>query len=189
MAPSPKQHLRAHRRTTRRTLIAGRDLAADAAALAAHLRPLLADLGVGPGDDVAAYESLPHEPPMTAVCGLLTDRGARVLAPITLASYDLDWFDVADPMRAPLGVEALSACRLVLVPGLACDDAGNRLGQAGGCYDRALPRTRPGARTIVVLHPGEILAEPLPIDPWDRAVDGALTADGLVWFRPVTGRA
>lgn len=182
MAPTPKQVLRKERRAVRRRLAAARDLDADAAALARHLLPLLDDLAIGPGDDVPAYVHLPGEPRTSDVCRVLAERGARVLAPITLASYDLDWFDLADPRQDPLGLNAVARCRLLLVPGLSCDRLGNRLGQAGGCYDRTLPRAPADALAIVLLHPGEILDEPLPVDPWDVRVDGALTADGLVRF-------
>lgn len=182
MAATPKQLLRKERRAVRRRLAVRRDLAADATALADHLLPLLDDLGIGPGDDVAAYVHLPGEPQTSAVCRVLADRDARVVVPITLASHDLDWYDLADPKQTPLGLDAVARCRLLLVPGLCCDRSGNRLGQAGGCYDRTLPRARPEALTVVLLHPGEVLDEPLPIDPWDAPVRAALTADGLIWF-------
>ncbi len=71
---------------------------------------------------------------------------------------------------------------LVLAPGLAVDASGTRMGQGGGCYDRALPRRRPGVPVVVLLHPGELLGgddEPLPRDPHDQPVDAVLTAASL----------
>lgn len=180
--PSAKQLLRAGRRARRREIAVARDLAADGEALARVLAPLLASLAIGPGDLVTAYEPIPGEPDVTAVCRALTSRGARVLVPITLPTFELDWADLADPARTPLGLDAHAACRLLLVPGLAADASGARLGQAGGCYDRSLSYADPTAAILVVLHPGEVLAEPIPTDPWDRSVDAALTADGLTWF-------
>lgn len=181
-----KQQVRALRRAARRAIAAERDLAADGAAIAAHLGPLFDALDIGAGDDVTAYEPIPGEPDIAPVCRALAARGARVLVPITLASYDLDWADLADPERTPLGLDAVAACPLLLIPGLSVDRAGNRLGQAGGCYDRTLPRSRPDAPVVTVLHPGELLDEPLPTDPWDAPVDAVVTADGVTWLRGVT---
>lgn len=176
-----KQQIRAQRRTARRDIAATRDLAADGERLAVVILPLLAALEIGPGDSVTAYEPFPEEPQVQEVCRLLTARGARILVPITLSTFDLEWTDLADPARNPLGENAIGECRLVLVPGLSVDTSGTRIGQAGGCYDRALPRTRPGATVVAVLHPGELLPYPLPHDSWDQPVDAVLTADGLAW--------
>jgi 5-formyltetrahydrofolate cyclo-ligase len=81
----------------------------------------------------------------------------------------------------PLGPDAISSAGLVLVPGLAADTTGTRLGRGGGSYDRALLRRRPGSRVLVVLHPGELREEPLPADLHDQPVDGVLTVDGVSW--------
>ncbi len=66
---------------------------------------------------------------------------------------------------------------LVLVPALAVDRRGVRMGRGGGSYDRVLARlAAPGRRPLVValLHDGEIVDE-VPAEPHDRAVDAALT--------------
>ena len=92
----------------------------------------------------------------------LAAHGIRVLVPITLPDFDLDWHDAADATESPLGPDAVALADVVLAPGLAVDQHGTRMGQGGGCYDRALPRRRPGTPVVVVLHPGELLdpAEP-----------------------------
>ena len=180
--PSAKQILRAERRARRRQIALARDLAADGEAMAQHLEPLLDELGIGAGDAVTAYEPIPGEPDIRPVCGVLAARGARVLVPITLASYDLDWADLADPGRTPLGLDAHAPCRLLLVPGLSVDHTGARIGQAGGCYDRSLPLADRRSPRVVILHPEEILVEPMPTDPWDQRVDGVLSAAGLAWL-------
>jgi 5-formyltetrahydrofolate cyclo-ligase len=74
---------------------------------------------------------------------------------------------------------------LVLAPGLAVDGRGTRLGQGGGCYDRALPRRRAGVPVLVLLHPGEREADDvLPREAHDVPVDGVVTADGIHWPDP-----
>lgn len=169
-------------RARRRDIAATRDTAGDAAALAAHVTALLAGLGLGPGAVVTSYDAVPGEPPTAALNAALAAAGIRVLLPITLPDLDLDWCDAADPSSTPLGPDAVSLADVVLAPGLAVDTHGTRMGQGGGCYDRALPRRRPGTPVVVLLHPGELLeagAEPLQRRAHDQPVDAVVTADGL----------
>jgi 5-formyltetrahydrofolate cyclo-ligase len=63
----------------------------------------------------------------------------------------------------------LDAIDLVLVPALAIDPEGFRLGQGGGFYDRALPLLRAWKHGIVYNY--ERMEHDLPRDPWDIAVD------------------
>lgn len=188
MAPArrTKGEIRRLLRARRRELAAARDLTADGAALAEHL---LADPpagwpGAAPGTGpttVLSYESLPHEPPTAAVNTALQSAGHRVLVPITLPDMRLEWCDLADPDRTPLGIDSPTRADLVLTPALAVDTAGTRLGQGGGCYDRVLPMLAEGTPFVVLLHPGEVTDEPLPADPHDMPVALVLTADG--WSR------
>ena len=183
MARDPaKSARRSERRSRRREMAAARDLPADDAALAGHVRRLVDELGLGPGSVVTSYAAVPGEPPTAAANAWLAAHGIRVLLPITLADLDLDWHDSADPGATPLGTGAVALADLVLAPGLAVDRAGTRLGQGGGCYDKALPRRRRGTPVVVVLHPGELAgdgAEPLPREPHDQPVDAVVTADGV----------
>ncbi len=181
--PEDKAAVRRRLRALRRELVPDRDHAADAEAI------LLAGLaaahaaGVSRGDWVAAYEAMPVEPPTDALVDALVARGIRVMVPITLEDWDLDWREVgatgADA-GAPLGVEALSQATLVFVPAAAVDADGTRLGQGKGCYDRALPRTT--AHLVAVVHPWEVVDEVLPCDSHDVPVDGVIAA-GVGWRR------
>jgi len=162
---------------------AARDTAADGALLARHVAALLAEMPVGRGGVVTSYVAVPGEPPTAPLNAALSAAGIRVLVPITLPDLDLDWRDLADESSAqPLGRDAVSLADVVLAPGLAVDPAGTRMGQGGGCYDRALPRRRPGTPVVVVLHPGELLPgtePPLPRRPHDQPVDAVVTAEGV----------
>ena len=181
-----KGEIRRLLRARRRELAATRDLTADGAALAEHL---LADPpagwpGAAPGTGpttVLSYESLPHEPPTAAVNTALQSAGHRVLVPITVPDMRLEWCDLADPDRTPLGIDSPTRADLVLTPALAVDTDGTRLGQGGGCYDRVLPMLAEGTPFVVLLHPGEVTDEPLPADAHDVPVALVLTADG--WSR------
>ena len=184
MARDPvKSARRSALRARRREVASARDPRADDAALARQVRRLVADLGLGPGSVVTSYAAVPGEPPTGAANAWLEAHGIRVLLPLTLADLDLDWHDAADPGAAPLGKDAVARADLVLAPGLAVDRSGTRLGQGGGCYDKALPRRRAGTPVVVVLHPEEVPGhedEPLPREPHDQPVDAVVTVDGVL---------
>lgn len=83
----------------------------------------------------------------------------------------------------PPGQARIVAPDLVLVPLLGVDRRGNRLGQGGGHYDRALPGLREaGARIIGVGWAMQLLDIALPVDPWDVPLDAFASPDGLVEF-------
>lgn len=172
-------------RARRREIAAARDLASDADAIATHALDLARPLAGSKGDPspvcpvALSYESLPHEPPTTALNQALTTAGWQVLVPITLPDLDLDWHDVTDPERTPFGLDAPARATLALIPGLAVDRRGTRLGQGGGCYDRVLPRLAEGTPVVVLLHPGEHTSQTLPREPHDQLVPTVLTAEGV----------
>ena len=56
-----------------------------------------------------------------------------------------------------------------MVPALAVDRRGNRLGRGGGCYDRALARVGPAVPTVALLYDTELLAQ-VPAGPHDQRV-------------------
>ena len=72
----------------------------------------------------------------------------------------------------------------MLVPALAVDRRGRRLGRGGGYYDRTLPLLTPGTTAVVPLHDGEFLDE-IPAEPHDVAVDAVvLPGRGVVYISP-----
>jgi 5-formyltetrahydrofolate cyclo-ligase len=184
VGPTSKRARRSALRARRRQVAAVRDRALDARRIAEHAlhvveRHARADLPV----TVTAYEPLPVEPDVSALLRTAYERGMRVLVPITLPDLDLDWA-VWSPRGCgpPLGPEAVADLTVAFVPGLAVDEWGTRLGQGGGCYDKALPRVRSGAPVVCVLHPEEDRAQPaLPREAHDVPVDAVLTADGVRW--------
>lgn len=82
----------------------------------------------------------------------------------------------------PLAADELA---LLLVPALAIDRDGVRLGSGGGWYDRlrsdAAWRSLPA---LAVLPAACVSAEPLPRDPWDVPFDGWLDEQGLHRLNP-----
>jgi 5-formyltetrahydrofolate cyclo-ligase len=163
-----------------------------ATAIGSHL---LAAEEVARAATVAAYVSVGREPGTSQLLDGLLAAGRRVIVPVVLPDLDLDWATYAgpdalvearrgllEPTTPRLGVEAVATADAVLVPGLAASSTGQRLGQGGGCYDRALGRVDAGTFTCVVLHDGEVGLE-VPVEPHDRPVSAAVTPAGLVRFR------
>ena len=63
----------------------------------------------------------------------------------------------------------------MLLPALAADRRGVRLGQGGGFYDRTLPLVDAAVALVVVLDDGE-LVDALPAEPHDRRVGAATSS-------------
>ncbi len=131
---------------------------------------------------VAAYYSLPSEPDTHGLIYALWKRGSYVLLPLLRPDNDLDWASyegpdslrpgprgLAEPSEPPRGVTAIARADLVLVPALAVDRQGWRLGRGGGSYDRALARVGPLVPTVALLYDGELLDE-VPAGPLDQRV-------------------
>ena len=72
---------------------------------------------------------------------------------------------------------------LVLVPLIAIDGSGTRLGRGKGHYDRALVSLKKsGARLIGVGWNLQRLADTIPADPWDVPLHAFASPDGLEIF-------
>jgi 5-formyltetrahydrofolate cyclo-ligase len=140
---------------------------------------------------VAAHAAVVSEPPTRPLLEALQAAGVRVLLP-RVHGHDLAWGELTawgDLERNHLGLlepasttreaaEAAGGAALILVPALAVDRAGHRLGRGGGFYDRWLPAA-PRGRVLAVVYDDELLDD-VPHEPHDRTVDGALTPSGLV---------
>ena len=73
---------------------------------------------------------------------------------------------------------------LILVPLVAIDRSGNRLGQGKGHYDRVLGRLREhGALLVGVGWAVQMVEGAIPADPWDVPLDGFASPEGLEMFR------
>jgi len=131
---------------------------------------------------IAAYASIGTEPATAGLVFALWKRGSYVLLPVLLADGDLDWASYEGPgslapgprgLREPTaprrGAAAIASADLVIVPALAVDRSGVRLGRGGGSYDRALARVGAAVPTIALLYDGELLDE-VPAGPHDARV-------------------
>jgi 5-formyltetrahydrofolate cyclo-ligase len=134
---------------------------------------------VAPLQVVALYLSFATEPDTGPLIEWLAHHRVRALAPTLLPDADLGWMDVPD--GPPLGLDAIIDADVILVPALAVDLRGHRLGRGGGSYDRALTRVRPHQTVLAVVHDDEVL-NAVPSEPHDRIVNGALTPSGVRYF-------
>lgn len=179
-----KPALRARFRRQRR-LLTGADLAGSAESLRRHLLTALTTPPLRHVDLIAAYLPIGSEPGSEAALDDLRAAGHTVLLPVVRDDGHLDWavhtgavrpgpLGLREPAGTRLGPAAVTGADLVLVPALAADRNGTRLGRGAGYYDRALARVRRATPVAVLLHDGE-LVDALPAEPHDRPVGAAVT--------------
>jgi 5-formyltetrahydrofolate cyclo-ligase len=131
---------------------------------------------------VAAYLSVGTEPDTRGLVYALWKRGTYVLLPLLQADNDLDWASyegpdslaagprgLLEPTEPPRGMNAVTSADLVIVPALAVDRGGMRLGRGGGSYDRALARVGAAVPTIALIYDDELLDE-VPAGALDQRV-------------------
>ena len=136
---------------------------------------------------VCAYWPVGAEPGSPALLDGLARRGCRVLLPVVRPRGPLDWAEyvgaeslragvlgLREPTGPRLGCAVIATAVLVLVPALAVDRHGARLGRGGGHYDRTLPLAAPGTPLVAIVRDDEVLAS-LPVQPHDVPVTAALT--------------
>jgi 5-formyltetrahydrofolate cyclo-ligase len=198
MDPLADEAPRAKRRLRRQLIAArvqlgeeGRAVQARAIASALLRWTPLADLS--PGRTTAAYVGVGAEPATSALVETLDRRGLRVLLPVWRpGSAELDWAvysgaedligtraGLLEPQGHGLGADAIASAAVILVPALAVDRAGNRLGRGAGAYDAALRLAAPDATTCALLYTGELLRE-LPLEPHDQKVSAVALPGGVL---------
>jgi len=143
---------------------------------------VLAEPQVQMAGTIAAYYSIGAEPGTHGLVFALWKRGSYVLLPVLRPDGDLDWASyegpdsmvpgprgLLEPGEQPRGVDAVARADAVLVPALAVDGAGRRLGRGGGSYDRALARVGPLVPLIALVYDDE-LVEHVPAESHDIPV-------------------
>lgn len=146
----------------------------------------------------SVYSATEGEPGTAEVLNRMSARGVRILLPVLGAGLQREWAEYrgADDLlqRSPgrplepggpeLGAHALADADVIIVPALAVDTSGARLGQGGGWYDRALEHARPDVMVVALTFPEEIYeagVRPLPHEAHDHPIDAVATPEG--WQR------
>jgi 5-formyltetrahydrofolate cyclo-ligase len=159
---------------------------AEALSLCGHLPDV-----VGAGQTVCAYAPIKFEPGSIALLDTLLGLDARVLIPVARVDaggvpQPLQWgefrpgrlvtaqFGLLEPPEPWLPAEAVAYATVVLVPALAVDRSGVRLGRGAGFYDRSLALADPTARLVGVIRDDELL-DAIPSEPHDVRMSHALT--------------
>jgi 5-formyltetrahydrofolate cyclo-ligase len=159
------------------------EIAAAAVALADHAA------GWSGLSRVAAYAGMGAEPPTRNLLDRLVDADVAIVLPV-VTGMTLRWaayrgwgqlvvgeLGLLQPAETPLDGDVLGSADLVLVPALAVDHLGHRLGRGKGFYDRALADVEPD-RAVAVVYDDEVLDE-IPTEQHDRRVGAVLTPSGL----------
>ncbi|SFQ18407.1 5-formyltetrahydrofolate cyclo-ligase [Amycolatopsis rubida] len=157
--------------------------AREAAALAAAASSIHAET-------VCAYLPFGTEPGQISLVNALA---ARVLLPVIPDTPGpLDWAEytgpdalvpgrlrgVLEPSGPRLGTAAVASAQVLLIPALAVDRHGTRLGRGAGYYDRTLTAAPNTARVAVVR--AEEVVDRLPAEPHDVPMTAVLTPSGLI---------
>lgn len=143
---------------------------------------------------VAAYVPIRTEPGSPEMLDVLAQLCEKVLLPVVRTGpagehLPLQWgryvagqvsaarFGLTEPVGPALPASALAEAQVVLVPALAVDRRGVRLGRGGGFYDRSLPLCAPGTNLVAVVRDGDLVDE-LPREPHDVRMTHVLTPGG-----------
>ncbi|EYD71210.1 5-formyltetrahydrofolate cyclo-ligase [Limimaricola hongkongensis] len=179
--------LAARKKAAREAAFLRRELAhRSAGAQAAHLTRWIAE---HPGRAVAGYMPMRSEidplPAMTAAAAT-----ARVGVPVIEAAGQplrfREWRPGCALKRGHFGADIPVSGDwitpgIVIVPLVAFDRHGHRLGYGGGFYDRTLERLRAaGPVTAVGFAFAAQEAEEIPIEPTDQPLDLVITESGIV---------
>ena len=179
----PKTALRTEARARRANLAAAMPGFARAIAAFAHQLPL------APGTVVGGYHALAGEADPSLLLAALAARGHAIAFPrVAAKDAPLDFHRVPDGEGLRTGAYGIqepaahfphAAPALLLVPLLAHDNRGHRLGYGGGFYDRTIASLQVPA--IGIAFSGQEVVS-LPVGPHDMALCGILTEHGLKRF-------
>ncbi|MCI0634224.1 MAG: 5-formyltetrahydrofolate cyclo-ligase [Actinobacteria bacterium] len=196
MSEQPAHRLRSAKRALRREVLAARNaLAVDdrAAWSSAIVERLLALPEAADARTVMAFWSFGSEVDTAPLISRLLDDGRTVALPRTEGPEIVPVaYERGDPVRSTaygameppfgrvLGAEELD---LVVVPGVAFDRDGNRIGYGRGFYDRLLSRARSEVPAVAIAF-GMQVVDHVPIGGADRRIDAIVTEDEVVRVAP-----
>lgn len=158
--------------------------------LAAGLNIQLAELCLINGAKrIACYLAHTQEPDTELFIDWAIENEIEVLLPVSRADGSLDWVsfngqteigifgfaEAAGAFVSPNGID------LAIIPALAVDQKGMRLGKGKGYYDRALKQIQPAPPIVAVVFDDE-LVEKVPTESHDHPVDAVVTPTRVVHF-------
>ena len=140
---------------------------------------------------VASYFSYGNEPSTERLNLDLLKQGKNLLLPRLLPDRNLEWIPwngdenslsrpIQSGYREPVGNKFNGTIELFIVPSLAIDRQGHRLGQGGGSYDRALKEQQ--SWKVALIFDDELLDSDIPVEPHDQSVNAAVTPTRIARF-------
>lgn len=125
---------------------------------------------------IASFQSYGDEPDTFEMHSTLKSQGKKILLPRMNSDKSLTWLLDGVEINPTL----LSEIEVVIVPALAIDSRGVRLGQGGGSFDRALPAL--SGWKVALIDYICLCATELPEEPHDIRVDAVATELGITRF-------
>lgn len=107
----------------------------------------------------------------------------RIMIPSRILDWDHDLvpgaYNIPEPKEEALRPYQPEEIDLLIVPGVAFDFAGNRLGYGGGYYDRFFDLLKPGTPLVALVFELQVVPE-VPVEEWDRRVDLIVTEKRII---------
>lgn len=134
------------------------------------------------GQRISIYLSVDTEVETDRIVRILLGQGKQVYAPVCGAKGQMECYRIYDlddirpgayGIREPEPHERLDDPQVIVVPALAFDTKGQRIGYGGGYYDRYLKRF-PQAYSIGLCF-SRCLCQQVAADAWDHPVSLVLT--------------
>ncbi|MEM8705105.1 MAG: 5-formyltetrahydrofolate cyclo-ligase [Actinomycetota bacterium] len=143
---------------------------------------------------VGGYRGIRGEVDIDAALTLLSERGTVVTVPRVEGEQMafLPWFPEAATIAGSFGIDEpvegdavpFGSHDVVLVPLVAFDADGQRLGQGGGFYDRAIAGAGDARPLLIGVAHAFQQVESVPVEPWDMPIDAVVTEERIHEFRP-----
>ncbi|MDW7738669.1 MAG: 5-formyltetrahydrofolate cyclo-ligase [Bacillota bacterium] len=109
------------------------------------------------------------------------------MIPLRINDWDRDLkigaYNIPEPKFNNYRIVVPEAITLLIVPGVAFDLKGNRLGYGGGYYDRFFYKLDSHVPLVALAFELQIVPE-VPVDEWDRPVDTIITEDRIIEINP-----
>ena len=142
---------------------------------------------------VGGYRAIRGEVDLDAALTRLHDAGAMVTVPrVSGVRLDfLPWSPTSETVAGSFGIDApingeplpFTQHDVVLVPLVAFDETGQRLGQGGGFYDRAIAAAGASRPLLIGVAHAFQQVRSVPIEAWDMPLDAVVTEDCVHEFR------
>lgn len=189
------------KKTIRRDMLARRDALAPSETerardvLWSRLENILRDAGEKSAAPltVMSYMAFRGEFPTEDFCRKVIDSGMKLVLPITDRDFNIHAFPVSNLSElktSRLGIQEPDPeiCQevsaedpdIIILPGVAFDCAGGRIGFGKGCYDRFLSGRKRDVTLIGAAYDFQITEFPLPADPYDIPMDYIVTEKRMI---------